>query len=300
MLKFNMTMMKKLYSLAILALSFLIVSCSEENRLLDHDEMGSVDFTIEGKTNTRATSTVLSQEEAKEFWITIFKGTDLTREWTQLKNLDTRLYVGYGYTATVENCDETHAITTNEGWGQRRYTGQSAPFAIKAGEITKVGISCSVANTGVEVVFDESVPKYFTTSYKVTVADSDRSLLFDSTTGGSIISGKETSGKTGYFNVSNDGTHTINYTIEAYGANLRLIKTSSVTLNKAKISRLKFTFVPGTFELDVDVNNEDMLVEQNIKITQDDVIQDDGSADMDSNHDSFNESDEDVDINDYN
>ena len=43
-----------------------------------------------------------------------------------------------------------------------------------------------------------------------------------------------------------------------------------------------------------------MYIEQNVEITDNDVTQDDGSGDLDSGHDNYEESDDDVDINDYN
>lgn len=311
MWKYNQMMMKQLYK-TILTQSTKMVfmgslmavavfsSCTADEEILDENNHGRVEFSLESNSATRATTTTLSKEEAGEFWITIFKGSDVSKTKTQLKNLDTQLSAGYGYTATAENCDELVALSANEGWGQRRFYGVSDLFAIKIGEVTKVGIPCSVANSGVEVVFDESVPRYFTTSYKVTVSDCTRSMVFDSVTGGSIVAGVTTYGKTGYFNVSDKGTHEVTYSIEAYSDNLRLVKTRSLTLKKATISRLKLNFVPGTYELDIHIQNEDMYVDQKVDITDKDVIQDDGSADLDSSHDDFEESDEDVDINDYN
>lgn len=311
MWKYNQMMMKQLYK-TILTQSTKMVfmgslmavavfsSCTADEEILDENNHGRVEFSLESNTSTRATTTTLSKDEAGEFWITIFKGSDVSKTKTQLKNLDTQLSAGYGYTATAENCDELVALSANEGWGQRRFYGVSDLFAIKIGEVTKVGIPCSVANSGVEVVFDESVPRYFTTSYKVTVSDCTRSMVFDSVTGGSIVAGVTTYGKTGYFNVSDKGTHEVTYSIEAYSDNLRLVKTRSLTLKKATISRLKLNFVPGTYELDIHIQNEDMYVDQKVDITDKDVIQDDGSADLDSSHDDFEESDEDVDINDYN
>ena len=311
MWKYNQTMMKQLYKTIVaqstkvffmggLVATAMFSSCTADEEIPVENNHGRVEFSLEGNAATRATTTTLSKEEAGEFWITIFKGSDVSKVKTQLKNLDTKLSAGNGYTATAENCDEPTALSANEGWGQRRFYGMSDLFSIKIGEVTKVGIPCSVANTGVEVVFDESVPSYFTTSYKVTVSDGSRSIVFDSETGGSTVAGETTYGKTGYFNVSEDSTCTVSYTIEAYSDYLRLVKTRSLTLKQATISRLHLKFVPGMYDLDVNVYNEDIYVEQGIEITDKDVIQDDGSADLDSSHDDFEDSDDDVDINDYN
>lgn len=311
MWKYNQTMMKQLYKTIVaqsnkvffmgcLVATAMLSSCTADEDFIEESNLGKVVFSLESNSTTRATTTTLSKEEAGEFWITIFKGSDVSKVKTQLKDLDNKLSAGNGYTATAENCDEPTALSANEGWGQRRFYGVSDLFSIKIGEVTKVGIPCSVANTGVEVVFDESVPNYFTTSYKVTVTDGNRSMIFDSVTGGSTVAGETTYGNTAYFNVSNDGTCNVTYSIEAYSDNLRLVKSRTITLKKATISRLNLTFVPGTYELDIQVQNEDMYIEQNVEITDNDVTQDDGSADLDSGHDNYEESDDDVDINDYN
>lgn len=311
MWKYNQMMMKQLYKMIVaqstkvffmgsLVATAMFSSCTADKEILDENNHGRVEFSLESNTATRATTTTLSKDEAGEFWITIFKGSDVSKVKTQLKNLDNKLSAGSGYTATAENCDELTALSANEGWGQRRFYGISDLFAIKIGEVTKVGIPCSVANAGVEVVFDESVPRYFTTSYKVTVSDGSRTMVFDSATGGSTVAGETTYGKTAYYNVSDNGTHTVSYTIEAYSDYLRLVKTRTLTLKKATVSRLHLTFVPGMYDLDVNVYNEDIFVEQGLEITDKDVIQDDGSADLDGSHNDFEDSDEDVDINDYN
>lgn len=280
-----------------------LASCSADNAFLpdtgDANEMGRVEFSLQDNT-TRAATTTLTKEEAGEFWITIFKGSDLSKDRVQLKDFDNNLAAGYGYVAVAENCDKQTATAANDGWGQRRFYGSSDLFAIKIGETTKVGISCSVVNAGIEILFDQSVPQYFTNSYKVTVDDGERSVVFDSETAG-FVNGEEVTGsKTAYFNVDEDGVSTLNYIIEAYGEGIKLLRTRSLALAKSTISRLKFTFVPGSYDLDIQVQNEDMYVEQNVDITYNDVTQDDGSADLDSSHDNFEESDGDVDINDYN
>jgi 8-oxo-dGTP diphosphatase len=141
---------------------------------------------------TRATSTVISKEEADNYWVTVYKGQEICREKTRLKDLETRLSAGYGYVVEAESCLEPEAESANNGWGQRRYTGQSASFAIKPGETTKVGVGCTVANAGVEVVFDETMAHHFTTSYSVTITEGERTIVFDKLTGG-----KREAGETG-------------------------------------------------------------------------------------------------------
>ena len=194
---------------------------------------------------------------------------------------------------------EPEAESANDGWGQRRYAGQSASFAIKPGETTKVGVGCTVANAGVEVVFDETMAHHFTTSYSVTITEGERIIVFDKLTGGKREAGVITPGSVAYYNVDENDTRTLTYTIEAYGEGKRLVKTDNMTLRKSKISRLTLVFVPGTLGLDVTIDQTELFVSQGIEITPNDVIQDDGSADISGIHDGFEASDDNVDISDY-
>lgn len=260
---------------------------------------GNLALSIHDKSATRATTTVISGDEADNFLITVYKGLDIIRETTKLKDLNKKLSAGYGYTVKAENCTELTAEDANENWGMRRFSGLSEPFAIIAGETTKVSVYCTVANAGIEVVFDESVPQYFTDSYSVTINEAGRTIIFDETTGGSSVKGNITEGKIAYFNVDEDGSRNITYKIEAYGQGMRLVKSNTLTLGQAKIIRLKLTFVPGTFDLEIIADTKDIYMDQTIEITGKDVIQDDGSTDMDGNHESFDNAEDNVDISDY-
>ena len=51
--------------------------------------------------------------------------------------------------------------------------------------------------------------------------------------------------------------------------------------------------------MDIIVDQEDIFINDKIEITSDDVIQDDGSADINGEHDNFEEGDGNVDISDY-
>ena len=263
----------------------------------DNEQWGTLELSL--GSATRATSTVISKEEADNYWVTIYKGQDLIREKTRLKDLNARLSAGLGYVVEAESCLEPEAESANNGWGQRRYTGQSASFAIKPGETTKVGVGCTVVNAGVEVVFDETMAHHFTTSYSVTITEGERTIVFDEQTGGKREAGVITSGKVAYYNVDESDTRTLTYTIEAYGEGKRLVKTDNMTMRKSKISRLTLVFVPGTLGLDVTIDQTDLFVSQGIEINPNDVIQDDGSADINGEHDGFEASDDDVDISDY-
>ena len=283
--------------------AFLLGACSADITettippIDDTEQWGTLELSL--GSATRATSTVISKEEADNYWVTVYKGQDISRETTRLRDLNKRLSAGYGYIVEAESCLEPEAESANNGWGQRRYAGQSASFAIKPGETTKVGVGCTVANAGVEVVFDETMAHHFTTSYSVTITEGERTIIFDEHTGGKREAGVITPGSVAYYNVDDSGTRTLTYTIEAYGFGKRLVKTATMVVTKAKISRLTLIFIPGTLDLDIAIDQEDMFVELGIEITDKNVIQDDGSADVNGAHDDFEESSDGVDISDY-
>lgn len=262
------------------------------------EEMGDFTLTLTGERSTRATTTVITEEEAQNFLITIYKGSDVYRQTARLRDINTRLSAGYGYKVFAESCSEDEAITVNDGWGQRRYAGLSDAFSIKAGQTTAVSVGCSVANAGIEVVFDESVPAYFTTSYDVTITEGDRTIVFDKITGGTKVGGEVNQGEIAYFNVDDEGKHTITYTITAVGPKT-LVKTGTMVLNKAKISRITLNYERSDFSFVIFLEEEDLFMEDYINISADDIKGDDGKTESNTTHDAYVEDPTSVDYNDY-
>ena len=280
----------------ILSWMLLLAACVGENDIPSNlvgqqettdnaaaDSMGRFELTLTGERATRATTTVISKEEAELFLVTLYKGSDIVRTTTYLKDINTSLSAGYGYRVFAESVSEQTAITSNDGWGQRRYAGTSASFAIKAGEVTPVNVGCSVANAGFEVIFDESVSEYFTTSYSVTITDGERTLVFDAASGGSKVDGNITPGRIAYFNLDAEGSHTISYTIRAVGPKT-VEKSGTIDLSKAVISRINLNYERSTFDFQVTLDEEYLFVEDIINITDEDIQVEDGSTDIIATH----------------
>ena len=287
----------------IILYTLLLASCSEVDFNFpspgDKEEVGNFALTLTGeKASTRSTTTVITEEEAKNFLITIYKGSDVYRQTARLKDVNTTLSAGYGYSIFAESCSQEDAITSNNDWGQRRYAGIADAFAIKAGQTTPVSVGCSVANAGVEVVFDQSVPEYFTTSYDVTIHDDNRTIVFDSKTGGTQVGEQITQGDIAYFNVDENGHHTITYTITAVGPKV-LTKTGTLELNKARISRIKLNYERSYFDFVILFEEEEAFLEDVINITYDDIQVDKGNTETIGTHDGLINDDTDVDINNY-
>lgn len=110
---------------------------------------------------------------------------------------------GNGYVVSAENCTASEAETANDGWGQRRYWGQSATFSIRKDENTVVSVDCHMVNAGLSVQFDESFTSYFTLGYSVTT-DDRRALRFD-----------DNSGQIAYYNINEGTTHNLHLLINA-------------------------------------------------------------------------------------
>ena len=285
--------MKKL--LTILSTVFLVASCAISDFEKPSspatgsgtetvDSLGFFELTLSSVPATRATTTQITPEEAANFLITIYKGSDIVRQTVRLGDLDTRLSAGYGYTVTAESCSETEAESANDGWGQKRFAGLSASFAIVAGKTTAVDVGCSVANAGIELTYDESLLDYFT-SVEVTVKSGNRTLTFTK------------SGQIAYFNTNVDGLRTATYTITAVGPNSTLTKEGTLDLGKSKMSHINLQYEIGTFELSVLVEEAD-LTDDEVVIHEEDIQTDDGKTEVNATFTGYSETAR-TDINTY-
>ena len=94
-----------MWSCLFVAASILLsASCASEKVedaiMPDTEEKntGNLALSSHDKSATRATTTVISGDEADNFLITVYKGLDIIRETTKLKDLNKNLSAGYGYT----------------------------------------------------------------------------------------------------------------------------------------------------------------------------------------------------------
>lgn len=295
--------------LFIFSYALLFASCSVKEMDLplnpaapadEEEQMGNFELTLTGERQTRSTTTTISKEQADNFLITIYKGSDVYRETTLLKDMNTRLSAGYGYTIYAESCGEATAESSNDGWGERRYTGLSAPFAVKAGQTTPVSVNCSVANAGIEIIFDKTVSTYFTGGFKVSITEGSRNIVFDRYSGGLSSDGNVTQdSQIAYFNVGEDGTRTITYSIHAESPRKTLDRDIEITLTKAIVDRVTINYEMSTFTFNVTIDEEEMLIEDDLYITDSDIKMDQGDTDMGSMHDDYTEDNTNVDISNY-
>lgn len=164
---------------------------------------GNIAVQLQGSSApTRGSMTsVITEEEARLFLVIVFKGSDIVSQQIQLGSLGTVSFpAGYGYKVSVENITAEDAITLNDGWGAKRYTGGSKSFGIIAGETTRVAVPCTTANAAVAINIDESL-----SNCRVTITSADGRTL------------TTTENRTAYFNVSAEGQTTVSITIEKDG-----------------------------------------------------------------------------------
>lgn len=248
-------------------------------------EYGNVELSFNG--TTRATTTTISPEEAKNFLITVTQGDRILRGPQTLGTMSMKFPVGQGYKVFAESCNEQEAETGNDNWGQKRFTGSSAEFGINKGETTKASVGMKVANAAVCVVIDPSLANYFRKSCTLNISEGERDLHWNYDNAGKEVDGVITDGQIAYFNVDETGQRTIHYSITASAEGNITDKEGTITLNRAKMSRLKLKYDSGAFSLTVSVNEDNLYVDNTITVTPDDVIADDGNTDASAGNEDF-------------
>lgn len=275
--------------ICMVLIAFLASSCLNTEDFWQEEEpaveYGNVELSFNG--TTRATTTTISPEEAKNFLITVTQGDRILRGPQTLGTMSMKFPVGQGYKVFAESCNEQDAETSNDNWGQKRFTGSSAEFGINKGETTKASVGMKVANAAVCVIIDPSLANYFRKSCTLNITEGERELHWNYDNAGKDMDGVITDGQIAYFNVDESGQRTISYSITASAEGNITDKEGTLTLNRAKMSRLKLKYDSGAFSLTVSVNEDNLYVDNTITVTPDDVISDDGSTDASAGNEDF-------------
>ena len=233
-----------------LALALLLAACTTQDwPYSPHREgVGSIAVTLEG-SQTRATTSVITKEEADLFLVTLYKGEDLIAQQTMLGHLGSLTFpAGYGYSLFVESITEQDALTLNDGWGAKRYTGQSKSFGIQAGQTTKVAVGCSVANAAVAVNIDSSAQ-----GCVVTLKTSDGRTL------------TTTESRVAYVNVTIEEKPDVTITIEKDGEVVKETTLENLDASQVKDINIKEN-TEGTLGLQVTYDDSFETVQTEISI----------------------------------
>ena len=233
-----------------LALALLLAACTTQDwPYSPHREgVGSIAVTLEG-SQTRATTSVITKEEADLFLVTLYKGEDLIAQQTMLGHLGSLTFpAGYGYSLFVESITEQDALTLNERWGAKRYTGKSKSFGIQAGQTTKVAVGCSVANAAVAVNIDSSAQ-----GCVVTLKTSDGRTL------------TTTESRVAYVNVTIEEKPDVTITIEKDGEVVKETTLENLEASQVKDINIKEN-TEGTLGLQVTYDDSFETVQTEISI----------------------------------
>lgn len=299
--------MKKTIKFMMLLATACLTACLGQDDFMQgnsQNEYGDIQLSLTGTTNTRSTTTTISPEEAQNFLITVSQGTDenktVIRGPQTLGTMSLRFPVGQNYSVYAESCTEADAESNNNYWGQKRFVGTSASFGVNKGETTEVKVGMSVDNAAMCVVIQPSLANYFKNSCTISLSEADRGLVWNYDNSGKVENGVTEDGQIAYFNVEETGTRTINYTINAVANDKTITKEGSITLSRAKMSRLNLAYDSGFFTLTLNVNSEDLYVNSELTVGPDDVIQDDGETNASGNNDEFHNDGTEVDYDQYN
>lgn len=297
-------MKRKNFLLAWACFMGMLTACTSESGLevqtgQDSAE-GKMALAFTGSAPTRGTTTTISPEEAKTFLITVSQGGTVVRGPQTLGTMDMRFPVGQGYSVYAESCTEADAEANNNRWGQKRFVGTSEEFGINKGQTTEVSVGMSVDNASLCVIINPSLSNYFKKSCTISVTEGDRTLVWNYDNAGKVVDGQTIDGQVAYFNVGDEGTRTISYTIKAVSDDKTIEKTGTITLSRAKNSRLNLAYDSGFFNLTVNVNEENLYVDSKLTVGPDDITQDDGTTDAIGGNDDFNIDDSEVDYDQYN
>ncbi|MBO4613210.1 MAG: DUF4493 domain-containing protein [Bacteroidaceae bacterium] len=247
--------------------ALLLTACvNDAERPADGDGCFALGLTSEGLTAEVVTRAAreLSASEAADYTITLTEGDETVWEkrYADITLADRTQPLGSGYRVAAENCSTDEAESANSGWGQRRNAGVSDPFVIVSGATTPVQVSCSMANAGLCVMFDQSFTDYFS-EYAVTTDDL-RGLKFNADNAAEFDANRQLiHGNMAYYNVEDDGTHTVPVIISASaGWDGTVHLTRSLTLQRGKVVRLRVRLTgsePTDGNIGLSVTTEDFI-----------------------------------------
>lgn len=201
---------------------------------------GSIAIQLLGSAQ-RATTTTITKEEADLFLVTVTKGGDMISQQIQLGSIGTMTFpAGNGYKVSVENITASDAETLNDGWGAKRFTGDSKYFGIQAGQTTAVSVNCTVANAAVSITIDGAVE-----GCSVTVSDGVRSLT-------------TSEDRVAYFNVDED-SRVITLTVEKDGV---VVSEQDLTIEPAQTKDVNISAgeEPSTGSISISITYDDAFI----------------------------------------
>lgn len=204
---------------ASLAVLTLTTSCIGD---FDYETKGWLQIN-KPSTDSPAMSRAADDKEI-DYLVSVVRNNDVVVSPIRFSSISGHISLPAGaYTLMAESCTKNEAESKPTVFGQPRYTG-SKPFSIEPNKGTSVSMTCTMANAAFKVVKDAS---FLYTTFTVSTTLNGRTLDFTDDS------------QMGYFNVGEDGTATLAYTVMATDAEGNVGQGSgSIALKARNLSRL--------------------------------------------------------------
>lgn len=229
--------MKLVYSLLTCYIALLLIASCDDNHMVSSVSNNEGTFSL-ALTPDEVQSEVLTRAslnlDVATFQVTLTEaeGSLLLekRLFSELTEAECTLPAATGYHLKAESCTPDEAVTLNEGWGMAHFVATTT-FDIVSNQHTSVSLPCSMDNTGLQVVFDQSFLDKFPI-HAATTQDS-RSLVFNESTQERIA----------YYPVAGESISIkLRLTGSAGGWSDRLDLMHDITLEQGKIYTVNVTY----------------------------------------------------------
>lgn len=224
--------MKRLLTYLILAMALMLGACSKQgDELAPETSAGTLTMRI----STRAEAAGDGSYDPMEHLVVRIYNTngELIRKYTSKEDLPERLELIAGqYRVAVEAGEAVEASFT-----QRLYKGEE-PFTVTAGENTPVEVKCTLQNTAVATLFEESVAENFGSEFEVRVMAGD---TFDADRTDAASTLRYTGDATGYFTLG-EGVSSLSWRFRGEHPSRGTIEKSGTITDVKTPGRYTLTF----------------------------------------------------------
>lgn len=230
--------MKKLLHISLIV-ALILSSCTKD----EGQEWGCFDLSLTTEVAmdeaVRSPET-LPEEEYGDYTVILYREGELLWETTfdkftiDAEGVYRRVPAGE-YVVYVENCTSEEA---EEGNGRPRYAG-SGIFTVKAGRTTSASVVCTMANAKVTLAYAADFDQQFI-PWGLSIADAGiRKISMDM----DLVSESHDDAQVMYFNVSEEGTAQLTYTLVASDLELDKVMRYDVefTVEKCKWNKVTMT-----------------------------------------------------------
>ncbi len=234
--------MKQLLTYLIPAVALTLGACSKQAGAIDPD---AATGTLSIQVSTRAEGADGDYDPTDHLTVRIYNERDeLIRKYASKEDLPERLELIAGrYRAAVEAGEAVEA-----SFSQRFYTGGQS-FEVTPGANTPVEVKCTLQNTAVATLFEESVAANFGSAFEVRVM---AGTSFDDSRADAASTLRYTSSTTGYFTLP-EGVESLAWKFSGEHPSRGTIEQSGTITGVKAASRYTLTFrfspdLPGFIE----------------------------------------------------